>query len=126
MQPPQQPPPQMPTGGPPPWQGQSPPPSAVPAPANHFARGGMMEHMGPGPVHGAGGGQDDLVPAQLSPGEYVFDADTVAALGDGSSEEGARRLDAWRKHLREHKRSAPADKIPPKAHAAPHYLGGKA
>ena len=125
MQPPQQPPPQMPTGGPPAWQNQAPPPSAVPAPANHFAHGGMMEHMGPGAVHGAGGGQDDLVPAQLSPGEYVFDADTVASLGDGSSEEGARRLDAWRKHLREHKRSAPANSIPPKAHAAPHYLGGK-
>ena len=82
-----------------------------------YAEGGHT-----GPVHGAGGGQDDLVPARLSPGEYVFDADTVAALGDGSSEEGARRLDAWREHLRQHKRSAPANSIPPKAHDAPYYL----
>lgn len=129
MQPPQ---PQMPTGGPPAWAGQSPPPSATPAPANHFAHGGALamaghaqNYQGHGAVRGLGGGQDDIVDARMAPGEYVFDADTVAALGDGSSEEGARRLDAWREHLRRHKRSAPADEIPPKAHPAPHYLGGK-
>lgn len=82
----------------------------------------LRVHSGPGGVHGPGGGQDDLVDARLSPGEYVFDADTVAALGDGSSEEGARRLDAWREHLRKHKRSAPSDEIPPKSRPAPHYL----
>lgn len=125
---PQAQPPQMPMGGPPAWQGMAPPPSATPAPANHFAHGGALSMMhaqnyqGHGAVRGQGGGQDDIVDARMAPGEYVFDADTVAALGDGSSEEGARRLDAWRKHLREHKRSAPASEIPPKAHAAPAYL----
>lgn len=58
----------------------------------------------------------------LAPGEYVWDADTVAALGDGSTEEGARKLDALRERIRRHKRSAPASKIPPKAKKPEQYL----
>ena len=48
-------------------------------------------------------------------GRLVFDADTVAQLGNGSSDAGAKLLDHFRESLREHKRSAPSDKIPPKA-----------
>jgi hypothetical protein len=66
-------------------------------------------------VKGKGTGQSDEIPAMLADGEWVFDADTVAQLGDGSSDAGAHLLDEFRKSLREHKRSAPADKIPPKA-----------
>jgi len=66
-------------------------------------------------VKGKGDGQSDDIPAMLADGEYVFDADTVAALGNGSSDAGAKLLDHFRESLREHKRSAPADKIPPKA-----------
>lgn len=73
-------------------------------------------------VHGPGGGQDDLVPARLGPGEYVMDADTVSALGDGSNEHGARVLDLARQELRAHKRSAPPEKIPPKAKPLAHYI----
>ncbi len=73
-------------------------------------------------VQGPGGGQDDLVPARLGRGEYVFDADVVAALGDGSNERGAELLDKWRAELRAHKRAAPAHKIPPKAKAPESYL----
>lgn len=51
-------------------------------------------------VRGPGTGRSDDIPAQLSDGEYVFDAETVALLGDGSTDEGARRLDALRKKLR--------------------------
>jgi hypothetical protein len=51
----------------------------------------------------------------LADGEYVFDADTVAQLGNGSSDAGAKFLDHFRQAVREHKRSAPVDKIPPKA-----------
>ena len=36
----------------------------------------------------------------LSDGEYVIDAPTVAALGDGSTKAGARRLDDMRKQIR--------------------------
>jgi len=66
-------------------------------------------------VKGKGDGQSDDIPAMLADGEYVFDADTVAALGNGSSDAGAKLLDHFRESLREHKRSAPVDKIPPAA-----------
>lgn len=72
-----------------------------------------------------GGGQSDDVPAMLSAGEYVFDADTVAALGDGSNEAGARKLDAMREEIRKQKRSAPVADIPPKARAPLSYLKKK-
>lgn len=66
-------------------------------------------------VDGKGDGQSDDIPAMLADGEYVFDADTVSALGNGSSKAGAQLLDHFRESLREHKRSAPTDKIPPAA-----------
>ena len=43
----------------------------------------------------AGGGQ----PAKLARGEYVIDARTVAALGNGSTDAGAERLDKMRKNI---------------------------
>jgi hypothetical protein len=81
------------------------------------AKGGLGKtpHKGSHYVQGAGGGQDDLIDARLADGEYVFDADIVAALGDGSNKEGAKRLDKMRELIRSHKRGAPNDKIPPKA-----------
>ena len=54
-------------------------------------------------VKGGGSGRDDTIRAQLSAGEYVMDAETVALLGDGSGDEGARRLDEMRQNLRKHK-----------------------
>jgi hypothetical protein len=54
-------------------------------------------------VRGPGTGRSDDIEARLSDGEYVMDAETVALLGDGSSDEGARRLDAMRSNLRKHK-----------------------
>ena len=73
-------------------------------------------------VGGAGTGQSDDIPTMLSDGEYVIDADTVAALGDGSSKAGALALDKMREEIRKHKRSAPTDKIPPKAKSPLEYL----
>jgi len=66
-------------------------------------------------VRGRGDGQSDDIPAMLADGEYVFDASTVSTLGNGSSDAGAKLLDAFRESLRDHTRSAPTDKIPPKA-----------
>jgi hypothetical protein len=77
-------------------------------------------------VQGRGDGQSDDIPAMLADGEYVFDADTVAALGNGSSKAGALQLDKMREAIRKHKRSAPHDKIPPKAKSPLEYLKGKA
>lgn len=75
-------------------------------------------------VEGRGDGQSDGIPAMLADGEYVFDADTVAALGNGSSKAGAEALDKMREEIRKHKRSAPNDKIPPKAKSPLQYLKG--
>lgn len=63
---------------------------------------------GGGLLHGPGTGQSDEIegttpsghPVLLSDGEYVIDAPTVAALGDGSTDAGARRLDELRKQIR--------------------------
>jgi hypothetical protein len=70
-----------------------PTPSAEP---ERFARGGFA-------VRGIGSGREDKIPARLSDGEYVIDAETVALLGDGSSDSGAKRLDAFRANIRKHK-----------------------
>ncbi len=54
-------------------------------------------------VRGPGTGRSDDIEARLSDGEYVMDAETVALLGDGSGDEGAKRLDQMRANLRKHK-----------------------
>lgn len=61
-----------------------------------YALGGMA-------VNGPGTGRSDEIPAMLSDGEYVMDAETVALLGDGSSKAGAERLDQFRANVRKHK-----------------------
>lgn len=76
-------------------------------------------------VEGRGDGQSDDIPAMLADGEYVFDADTVASLGNGSSKAGALQLDKMRQAIRKHKRAASHDKIPPKAKSPLEYLKGK-
>ena len=63
-----------------------------------YSQGGG--HKGPGKVSGIGSGQEDLIPAWLSDGEYVWSAQDVADLGDGSTDEGVRRLDKMREMVR--------------------------
>ena len=58
-------------------------------------------HQGPGQVKGIGSGQEDKIPAYLSDGEYVWSAQDVSDLGDGSNDEGVRRLDKMRKMVRQ-------------------------
>ena len=61
-----------------------------------------------GLVQGPGGGMDDQVPGMIggqqpvavSPGEYIVPADTVSGLGDGSSDAGAKELDAMSDRVR--------------------------
>ena len=110
--------------------------ATTPPPVQQYAAGGQVmnsplmaaaggvPHKGSHYVQGAGGGQDDLVDAKLADGEYVFDAEIVSALGDGSNKEGARKLDAMREAIRRHKRSAPLNTIPPKAKSPLAYLKG--
>ena len=54
-------------------------------------------------VGGPGDGRDDKIPAMLSDGEYVIDAETVAMLGNGSTKAGADALDKFRVNIRKHK-----------------------
>jgi hypothetical protein len=100
-----------------------------------YANGGVVD-MVPGPedrlyrrhmkrgfaVNGPGTGQSDDIPTMLADGEYVIDADTVAQLGDGSSKAGAQILDKFREEIRQHKRSAPVNKIPPAAKSPLEYM----
>lgn len=82
---------------------------------NTFAEGGEIDddmashlmayhknggHTGPGQVKGIGSGQEDKIAAWLSDGEYVWSAQDVADLGDGSTDEGVRRLDKMRHMVR--------------------------
>lgn len=96
--------------------------AAAPTAPQQFAEGGdvmapegALTQAAPfvGYVEGADGGQSDLIDAKLSPGEYVWDSASVSDLGDGNNAAGAAKLDDMRRTLREHKRSAPPDEIPP-------------
>ena len=85
--------------------------------AANYAQGGSPNY-----VAGGTPGQADKIPAQLSDGEYVMDADVVSALGDGNNAAGAAKLDQMRQNIRSHKRSAPANSIPPKAKSPLAYM----
>ena len=74
-------------------------------------------------LSGDSGGQDDLIDAKLSDGEYVFDASTVSDLGDGNNAAGARKLDAFRENIRKHKRGGKV-MLPPRAKSLESYLRG--
>jgi len=93
------------------------------------ARGGSMRGTGTSrnsyAVKGAGTGRSDEIPALLSDGEYVIDAETVAMLGDGSSEAGAKRLDDFRVKIRKHKgRNLAKGKFSANAKRPEKYLAG--
>lgn len=71
------------------------------------------------------GGQSDVVPIMAAPGEYMMDADVVSALGDGSTEAGAAKLDQMREAIRSHKRGASRGNIPPMARSPLAYMKGR-
>lgn len=103
-------------------------------PSTQMAKGGRAELGSGGPLgavarlmSGGGSGRDDTIDARLSDGEYVMDAETVALIGDGSTQEGARRLDDMRAALRKHKGKALAKgKFSPDAKSPLAYLKGAA
>ena len=89
-----------------------------------FAGGGDVGH-GSFAVHGPGTGRSDEIPAMLSDGEYVVDAETVALLGDGSPKAGAKRLDDLRVKIRKHKgKKLAKGKFSPDAKPAEKYMAG--
>ena len=75
-------------------------------PQRGYAHGGEAHGDGPDrsfAVQGPGDGRSDEIPAMLSDGEYVMDAETVALLGNGSPKAGAQVLDEFRVNVRKHK-----------------------
>lgn len=85
-------------------------------------RTGGLTGLGGKYVEGKGDGTSDDIAAMLANGEYVFSADVVAALGNGSNKAGAEELDRMVHAIRERARSAPADKLPPDAKSPLEYL----
>jgi len=62
---------------------------------------------------GKGTGQSDDIDALLHDGDYVADADLVAALGDGSSKAGAEALEKFRRQV-PHQHSVGGQPVPAK------------
>jgi hypothetical protein len=85
-------------------------------------RTGGLSGLGGKYVEGKGDGTSDDIAAMLANGEYVFSADVVAALGNGSNKAGAENLDEMVKAIRARARSAPPDKLPPDAKSPLEYL----
>jgi hypothetical protein len=93
-------------------------------PLSALSQGGASDVEGP--VAGPGTGRSDDIDARLSDGEYVFDAETVALLGDGSTAAGAELLDQMRERIRMHKGQELAKgKFSPAAKAPLDYLLGE-
>jgi hypothetical protein len=87
-----------------------------------YARGSSRDSFA---VEGPGTGRSDDIPAVLSDGEYVIDAETVALLGDGSSKAGAKKLDEMRVKVRKHKgRNLAKGKFSVNAKRPEKYLSG--
>lgn len=99
--------------------------------ARFAARGGPsarpLKNVTPRMASGPGTGRSDDIPAMLSDGEYVIDAETVALLGDGSTRAGAKKLDDFRVKVRRHKgRQLARGKFSHKAKSPERYMGGRA
>ena len=62
---------------------------------------------------GKGTGQSDDIAAMLHDGDYVMDAETVSALGDGSSKAGREVLEGFREKI-PHKKEGGGNPVPAK------------
>jgi len=84
----------------------------------------LRDRISPGRVRGAGGGMDDLVPGsiegrqkvRLADGEFVVPADVVSGLGDGSTDQGVRKLHGLMDKVRQQRTGMKAQ---------PKSIGGK-
>lgn len=77
-------------------------------------------------VTGPGDGQSDDIPAMLADGEFVFPADVVAALGNGSTKAGSDKLYDMMHAIRARARSSGPKDLPPPAKSPLEYLKGTA
>jgi hypothetical protein len=90
-----------------------------------YVQNGTVRMAEGGNVRGPGDGMSDDIPALLSDGEYIVDAQTVSMLGNGSSSAGAAMLDRLREQVRKHK-GAPMKQgeMPPRSKGALSYMKG--
>jgi hypothetical protein len=102
------------------------------APDPHYGKGGLPVVKGRkdfrdgAHVAGPGDGTSDDIPAMLADGEFVFPADVVAALGNGSSKAGTDKLYEMMHSIRARQRSAKPHELPPDALKSPlDYLKGR-
>jgi hypothetical protein len=88
------------------------------------ALGMLRDRMTGGRITGAGGGMDDLIPGtiegrqqvRLADGEFVIPSDVVSGLGDGSTDQGVRRLHEMMNSVRKQRTGKTAQ---------PKSIGGK-
>ncbi len=73
-------------------------------------------------VTGPGDGQSDDIPAMLADGEFVFPADVVAAIGNGSTKAGSDKLYDMMHGIRAHVRSAKPQDLPPEINSPLDFL----
>ena len=81
--------------------------------------GGREDFKGGKHVAGDGDGQSDDIPAWLADGEFVFPADVVSALGNGSTKAGTDKLYQMMHEIRARARSTKVKDLPPPAHKSP-------
>lgn len=85
----------------------------------HHAGKARLDFRTGNAVTGPGDGQSDDIPAMLADGEFVFPADVVAALGNGSTKAGSDKLYDMMHSVREYHRSAKPKDLPPAAKKSP-------
>jgi hypothetical protein len=91
----------------------------IPKTMRKFAKGGLSALA----TQGGFDGRSDDIPAVLSDGEFVIDAETVALLGNGSSKAGANKLEQMRQAVRKQKGGALSQgKFSPDAKSPLEYL----
>jgi hypothetical protein len=85
----------------------------------HHAGKARLDFRTGNAVTGPGDGQSDDIPAMLADGEFVFPADVVAALGNGSTKAGSDKLYDMMHSIRAYHRSAKPKDLPPPAKKSP-------
>ena len=102
------------------------------APDPYYAGGGLPTIKGRkdfrdgAHVAGPGHGTSDDIPAMLADGEFVFPADVVSALGNGSTKAGTEKLYQMMHEIRARARSAKPGDLAPDALKSPlDYLKGR-
>jgi hypothetical protein len=88
-------------------------------PVVHYAGKPRIDYRKGAYVQGPGDGQSDDIPAMLADGEFVWPADVVSALGNGSNKAGAKKLYQAMHNIRSKHRSTGPKDLPPPALDSP-------